>query len=188
MKYDFYKPWSLVWFSSMKYYHQCNDACYYFCKRLSCPVPCFGLLNRHPKQVSAVCCVKHVLMSHCWKYWSVDSRKENASKEEFQRLQKWSFSLRSINEMWLREEWWTWALFVVWMSCARTSLLPLFSLSQQKQLISFIIPEIPHHYSTRSSGSEDCGFTILRSQQINWMVLRSGRADKCEKLHVHHLT
>lgn len=145
--------------------------------------------SRHPKQVSAVCHVKHVLMSHCWKYWSVDSRKEKASKEEFLRWEKWSSSLRWVNEMWVREEWWTWALFVVWVFCARARLLPLFSLVSAEG-INFIYNsrEIPHHDSTQSPGSEDCGITMLGIKQINWTLLRSGRAGKCEKLHLPHLT
>lgn len=65
----------------------------------------------------------------------------------------------------------------------------LFSLVSA-EAINFIYNsrEIPHHYSTQSSGSEDCDFTMLRIQQINWILLRSGKADKGEKLHLHHLT
>lgn len=124
--------------------------------------------SRHPKQVSAECCVKHVLVSHCWEYWSVDSRKENASKEEFQRLEKWSFSLRCVNEMWVREEWWTWALFVVWVSCASTSLLPLFS-PVSAETIDFI-------YNSRDSSP------LQHSEPWQWGLWCHNSEDSTDKL------
>lgn len=83
--------------------------------------------------------------------------------------------------MWVKEEWRTWVLFVVWVSCGRTSLLPLFS-PVSAEGINFIYNsrEIPHHYSAQSPGSEGCGFTMLKIQQINWTFLRSSGPDKWE--------
>ena len=62
-----------------------------------------------------------------------------------------------------------------------------FLMSQQKLLIfhPFVIPErFLTTAGVRVLGSEDCVFMKLRIQQINWTLLRSDRADKCEKSYI----
>lgn len=74
-------------------------------------------------------------------------------------------------------------LWFEWLPVSGQACFLSFLLSQQKQSIfhPFVIPErFLTTTGVKALGSEDCVFMKLRIQQINWTLLRSDRADKCE--------